>query len=90
MSRPIKRLGFDEFNRLRTVMENLEKSWNFVVVMFISSPGKVYLFIALRVMVRTHQKQRDFFPPQSQRTDARGCDRCGIFPGGEFGPTQCG
>jgi len=46
------------------------------------------------VKVRSHQKRRDYFARQnhmkSQRTDARGCGRRHIFPGGAFGATQCG
>jgi len=42
----------------------------------------------------SHQKLNYFFawptPMKSQRTDARGCDRRNIFPGGAFGVTRCG
>jgi len=43
---------------------------------------------------RPHQKRNYFFarpnPMKSQRTDACGCDRHDIFPGGAFGATRCG
>jgi len=41
---------------------------------------------------RSHQKRCDLFaqpnPMKSQRTEACGCDRCDIFPGGAFGATR--
>jgi len=49
---------------------------------------------AFALKVRSHQKRNYFFsrpnPMKGQRTDARGCDRRDIFPGGAFGATRCG
>jgi len=46
----------------------------------------------MNLKVRSHQKRNYFFarlnPMKSQRTDACGCDRRNIFPGGAFGAAQ--